>query len=267
MSKVKIMIENLKSNFFVEKLRVEYGVTDLDKVLIRQALTHKSFSKERYDIGEVENYDIDCYQRLELFGDKVLGLVVTEYIYKKYPEMSEGEISRLLESYVNNNHLAGIAQKLEVEEYLFLGTNQLATDTKILADSFEAIIGAIFLSSGISVVSEFINVVLLSVETGKEDPSGIDNTAIYMKTSPFSIPTVVTLPNAKNTLQEFCQGTLGNMPEYITVDEWGPDHQKSFKVEVWISDKLLGEGTANKKKDAEKVAALEACKYISNLDK
>ncbi|XMB66329.1 ribonuclease III [Mycoplasmatota bacterium zrk1] len=230
--------KSLEEKFHIEGLNLE---------LLQQALSHRSFIKEMIDLGEEVDLNYDSYQRLELLGDKVLGLVITQYLYANRENYSEGEITRMVEGYVNNDYLAKIAEEIGLGNYLYLGNNQGSIGTKILADSFEALIGVIYLSKSIEEVDKFVRETI--VENFDEK---------------YSVNSTPNVSNYKNALQEICQKHGVDIPEYEVISESGADHQKTFTVAVYIKGNNLGSGTANRKKDAEKIAAEQAYKYLIN---
>ncbi|XMB85861.1 ribonuclease III [Mycoplasmatota bacterium WC44] len=233
-----------KCNLLIELLEERFNLSSLDRDLVKMALTHKSYAKELADKAYITNYDLLSYQRLELLGDKVLGLVVTEYVFDKYPNLDEGILTKKVEQYVNNSHLFEIAKKMDLQDYLYLGVNLEWNNTKILADALEALIGAIYKSSNIFITTTFIEEIGLFGE---------------VKTiTPFESLSDVNRTNYKNALQELTQMQRASLPFYEVIDEWGDDHEKTFNVAVSIDGIVYGTGVGTRKKNAENVAAKNA---------
>ncbi len=205
-----------------------------NKELLFQALTHRSYSFEK-DLS-VTN------EKLEFLGDSVLSLVVTEYIYHKFPQLNEGDLAKLRANVVNANFLANIAKGLHVGEVLLMGKGAEQTGGRarvsILGDALEAIMGAIYLDQGMEAANKFIL---------KHFKSLIDERESLGQ---FGDP--------KTRLQELVMAEYGNIPRYRTVDEFGPVHDRNFVVKVYINDKVWGHGVGKSKKKAEQDAAKEA---------
>jgi len=213
----------------VEELRVVLDV-DVDLVLLNQALTHRSFS--------YENGGVPHNERLEFLGDSVLGIVVTETLFRAFPELPEGQLAKLRAAVVNARALASLAQALGIGTYLLLGRGEETTGgrqkSSILADAMEAVIGAVYLSGGMAGVSGFIHrcvdpMIAQSARLG----AGLD---------------------WKTSLQEAAASAELGVPEYL-VEGFGPDHEKEFTAQVLLAGRLLGEGRGRSKKVAEQQAA------------
>lgn len=219
------------------------GVSFKNKDLLFQALTHRSYSFEK---GLQETNE-----KLEFLGDSVLNLIVTEYIYHKFPELSEGDLAKLRANVVNASFLAEIAYELHVGDCIMMGKGAEQTGGRtrvsILGDALEAIIGAIYLDQGMEVASEFV------LKNFKEL---IDERASLGQ---FGDP--------KTRLQELVMASYGNIPRYRTVEEYGPVHDRSFVVKVFINDKVWGQGIGKSKKKAEQEAAQEALKKFKGGSK
>ncbi|HEY3374013.1 MAG TPA: ribonuclease III [Candidatus Aquicultor sp.] len=215
-----------------EYLAVQFN----NKGLLFQALTHRSYSFEK-DLP-------DTNEKLEFLGDSVLSLTVTEYIFDKFPALNEGDLAKLRANVVNANFLAEIAQQLRVGDCLLMGKGAEQTGGRtrvsILGDALEAIIGAIYLDKGMDAAKDFIL-------TNFKDL--IDERASMGE---FGDP--------KTRLQELVMAKYGNIPRYRTVEEFGPVHDRSFVVKVYINDEAWGRGTGKSKKKAEQEAAKEALK-------
>jgi ribonuclease-3 len=210
------------------------GYEFANKSLLSTALTHRSYSFE-------QNLT-DTNEKLEFLGDSVLNLIVTEYIYHKFPALSEGDLAKLRANIVNANTLADIADKLSVGDCLFMGKGAEQTGGRtrvsILGDALEAIIGAIYLDRGIESAKEFVLGNFKDLIDKRES------------LGEFGDP--------KTRLQEIVMAKYGNIPRYRTVEEFGPVHDRSFVVKVYINDEMSGKGTGKSKKKAEQEAAREA---------
>ena len=207
-----------------------------DPRFLMQAFTHRSYLNEHKRPGLAHN------ERLEFLGDAVLELIVTEYLYEKYPHYNEGEMTSLRASVVNANTLSEVGAKLGMNEYLLLSHGE-AKDTGrarqyILANTLEAVIGAIYIDQGYEGAKKFIltHIAPLTEEILK-DGVWIDSKSLF---------------------QEKAQEYKGITPVYKTVRESGPDHDKHFVVNVYIGNELYGEGEGKSKQDAEQEAARKA---------
>jgi ribonuclease-3 len=199
--------------------------------LLNQALTHKSFVHEQRE-------PVQHNERLEFLGDAVLGLVISEYCYKKFPDLAEGELSKLRASLVNDGNLARIARRLELGSYLLVGRGEELTGGRakvsLLAATFEAVLAATYLDSSLDDVSQVI------LQCFEEDL----NTVLQEGYRDF-----------KSELQEYTQEKFGCVPTYAVVRECGPDHEKVFEVELAIRHQFQGLGAGKSKKEAEQDAA------------
>lgn len=202
----------------------------VDGSLLDHALTHRSYA---YENGGLPNNE-----RLEFLGDSVLGLVVTESLYRDHPDMAEGQLAKLRAAVVNMRALASVARGLGVGEYLLLGRGEEATGGRdknsILADTMEALIGTVYLAHGLDVARAFVHHLLdpLMASCARLG-AGLD---------------------WKTSLQELsASGSLGT-PDY-RVSEEGPDHEKTFTARVFVGSEVLGEGVGKSKKEAEQRAA------------
>lgn len=211
----------------LDKLCRKLGYTFNEPELLERALTHRSY-------GARNN------ERMEFLGDSILGYLVSTRLYSQFPEASEGELSRLRASLVKGETLASIATELELGDYLNLGSGELKSGghrrRSILADAFEAIIGAVYLDNGIDSTSELVErffnerIASLDPRTLKKDP--------------------------KTRLQEFLQARGNELPEYEVIATEGKAHQQRFRVECRVSglgEPVTGEGTSRRK--AEQAAA------------
>ena len=211
--------------------RLGPGVVAAD--LLRLAMCHRSYCAEVP--GEESN------ERLEFLGDAVLGLVVTEYLYRRRPELPEGDLARIRATVVSAEALAPVAAELGLGACLLLGRGEDGSGGRekpsILADALEAVIGAVFLSGGIAGATAFV-IGLLEAEIE-------------------TISRREELGDAKNRLQEMCARLGGAPPRYET-SEQGPEHAKCFAAEVHIGAGVVGRGRGSSKKQAERAAAEDA---------
>lgn len=207
-----------------------------NKALLKQAFVHRSYINENKDSGLEHN------ERLEFLGDAVLELISTVYLYKKYPQANEGDLTAYRSSLVNAINLASVASKLQMEKFLLLSHGESKDKGKarqyILANTIEALIGAIFLDRGYDVVEKFITKHILYL---------IDD-----------IVAKKAWVDAKSAFQEKAQEIDGVTPSYKLVKEIGPDHDKSFVMGIYIRDKKIAQGEGKSKQEAEQEAAKEA---------
>ena len=227
------MSRNLKE---LEK-KISYSFSD--EGLLKHAMTHSSY------VNEKRLKKTDCNERLEFLGDAVLELVSSEYLFFENPKMPEGELTKLRASMVCEKALAFCARDLDLGDFLLLGKGEDATGGRkrdsITSDALEALIGAIYLDGGFATAKEFIlNHVLNDLE-GKR--------LFY---------------DSKTILQELVQGNSEKRICYELVGEVGPDHNKSFQVEVRIGDTTYGQGIGRTKKAAEQEAAYQAILKLKN---
>ena len=201
--------------------------------LLDQATTHRSYAYEHGGIPENE--------RLEFLGDSVLGIVITECLYAKFPDVPEGQLAKLRAAVVNARACAEVARTLDLGRYMLLGRGEETTGgrdkSSILADAMEAVIGAVYLSSGLEVSREFVlRMFGPLIDASSELGAGLD---------------------WKTSLQEAAADAGLGVPEYLVTDQ-GPDHEKEFHARVRLGDQILGEGTGRSKKIAEQHAASHA---------
>ena len=218
--------------YSIEKLETEIEYIFHDKNLIMQALTHSSYANER-KINKIKDYE-----RIEFLGDAVLELVTSEYLYGKQKEMSEGQLTRRRAAMVCEPSLASCARDMGLHHYILLGKGEEMTGGRsrdsIISDVMEALIGAVYLDGGFEQAKAFIHrFILLDLE---------DKALFY---------------DAKSLLQEKLQKDGGDL-RYVLIGESGPEHDKSFSVEVYQGEKLLGKGSGHNKKAAQQQAAYEA---------
>lgn len=203
--------------------------------LLDTALTHRSY------LNESKEKDIESNERLEFLGDAILQFLCSEYIFLKYEEFPEGELTNLRSKIVNTESLASESTRLDLPSYIKIskGEKEAAyTSGYILANSFESLIGAIYLDQGLDAVKKFLHDNLFYkinalIETGE-------------------------LKDAKSLFQELAQEKYGVTPKYDVISEDGPDHDKKFTVGLYINAKLVSTGTGNSKRKAQQDAAQNA---------
>ena len=209
------------------------GYTFHNPALLEKALTHSSYSNE-HRLGKLNNNE-----RLEFLGDAVLEVVSSEFLYKKYPERPEGELTKQRASMVCEQTLALCARDLELGSYLLLGRGEDMTGGRerasVTSDAMEAMIGAIYLDGGFANAKEYIDRFILN---------DIENKQLFF--------------DSKTILQEIVQAHFPYGVVYHLIKEEGPDHNKSFTVAVHIGEECYGEGTGRTKKAAEQEAAYHA---------
>lgn len=222
------------------KLEKKLNLNFKNKNLLAQAFCHRSYLNENPKCGLENN------ERLEFLGDAVLELVITEYLYKNYKE-SEGQLTNWRAALVNSQSLSKIAEELNFNDYILLSRGE-AKDTgkarqSILANAFEAFLGALYLDRGLRTVRNFIEKYLI------KKLSYIIENGLFR--------------DAKSFFQEMAQKEIKITPEYKVLEEHGPDHAKHFTIGVFLEDKLIAAGTGSSKQEAEEEAARNALKAKS----
>lgn len=229
---------NRKMQLYKLQDSINYKFKDLK--LLNKALTHSSYA------NEYKRHNIKYNERLEFLGDSVLGLVISDYLFTKYKNYPEGELTKIRALIVCEPSLASVSKRLNLGKYLLLGKGEESTGGRkrisILSDSIEALIGAIYIDSDIEVASEFILFQLRDII----DKAVNGNILLDYKTE----------------LQETIQKCNSSRIEYRVIKEEGPDHNKIFFVQVLNNDKVLGSGKGGSKKEAEQEAAKSALKEI-----
>ncbi len=220
-------------------LEDKLGYKFKDKTLLRNALTHSSYANEH------RRQSISSNERLEFLGDSVLGMLVADALYVTRPDLSEGELTRLRAAIVCESSLAEAAKRLKLGGHLKLGKGEDAGGgrerSSILADAVEAVLAAVYLDGGVSQAEELVRVLLLS---DRPDMDAWDY---------------------KTALQELVQRESGQVLSYHTTDERGPDHDKTFVVEVGLNGRVVGRGEGRSKKEAEQSAAKVAIERLRDM--
>ena len=229
----------------MERLEAAVGYTFTDKALLRRAMTHSSHSNET---GE-RNHHLLCNERLEFLGDSVLSIVVSRYLYSAYPQEGEGILTNMRKDVVCAEALARYARRIGIGDCLLLGKGEAQSGgydkENILADAFEALLAAIYLDAGergMDIIAAFL-LPLVQTDLSELESKGIDG-------------------DYKTPLQQLVQQTEGDVLEYVLIRADGPDHQKTFEVEVRVNSNPCGRGVGTSKRKAEQAAAKAALKVF-----
>ena len=223
----------------MKDLETLIGYQFKNKQLLKRALSHTSYCNEVKSAGESN-------ERLEFLGDSVLSVVVAEYLFSNYKKQQEGDLTKLRASLVCEKALAVFAKKIELGRFIMLGRGEQQNGgnerPSILSDAFEALLAAMYLDGGMEVVKSFI---LKFVE---EELERMDNVGSFR--------------DYKTQLQEIIQRNREEELQYILAGEEGPDHDKSFTVEVRLNSNVIGVGVGHSKKQAEQLAAKQALQLM-----
>lgn len=224
----------------IQRLEKALGYSFKKIALLQRALTHKSYANEKKLPGDEDN------ERLEFLGDAVLELAVSELLMQRYPDFSEGDLSKMRAAVVNEKQLAELAKRFRLGEHLYLGRGEEQTSgrekSSLLADAYEAILGGIYLDRGFD---KAVRVVRRHY------------TELLDRTPPHEF-----YQDYKTELQEKCQGLYRTAPRYRLVGERGPDHDKIFDVELFVRNEVMGRGIGRNKKEAEQEAARQALEKL-----
>lgn len=220
-----------------------FGIETENEDLFRRALTHPSYTKEK-ELAYSENYE-----RLEFLGDAVLKLMISDILYKKYPDSAEGELSKIRSIAVSDSTLSKIANNIGLSELILAGSHDTKQGIKklesVTACAFEAALGAYYLDGKFIELIEYISKIFCP----------------YIE----EICNNFEKYNAKALLQEYTQGLTKETPVYNLIKATGPDHNKTFEVEVAYKGDVIASGKGKTKKDAEQKAAYEACKKLGAI--
>jgi ribonuclease-3 len=226
------------------KLEQKLGLHFKNRQLLEQVLVHPSYLNE---LPPEDRYG-GSYERLEFLGDALLGVAVTLEIFNRYPELPEGQLTKLRSSLVRGRVLAEVARRLELGQHLKLGKGEESTGGRDrasnLAATFEALVGAVLLDRGFNTAQKFV------LKTMHEEMVGILKDGVP--------------EDPKSLLQELVQGAGGVPPQYRLAEAGGPDHNKSFDVEVVMDGQVMGRGQGKRKLDAEKQAAQVALHRLNS---
>ena len=230
-------VKLMKQGYNLELLEKRIGYSFQNKLLLKQAITHSSYTNEQ----KINKYG--HYERLEFLGDAVLELVSSEFLFTLHKEKTEGELTKMRASMVCEPSLAFCAKDLEIGEFMLLGKGEESTGGRkrdsIISDAMEAVIGAIYLDGGMDKAKEFINRFILS---------DLEDKQLFY--------------DSKTHLQELIQGKLKKEFRYILLRETGPEHDKVFEVEVQMENETIGQGSGRTKKAAEQQAAYNALRMF-----
>ncbi len=223
----------------LEGLEKKLGYRFKDRQKLIEALTHKSYKKPYNN------------ERLEFLGDAVLDLVVGEYLYDRFPKAREGELSKMRASLVNEAGFKKLADALDLGRYIYISpaeeNNKGRSKPSLLSNAFEAVMGAIYLESGLDEVRR------ITIDLIESCYPKIDLGSLFK--------------DYKTTLQELTQAKFGVIPDYILKDATGPDHNKEFEVEVRVNDRLLATAKGKSKKSAQQEAAHRALELLQKDEK
>jgi len=225
--------------------------------LLRQALTHTSQARELEAVKPLEPTRVGDNEQLEFLGDAVLGLITTEELFHRFPDFREGELSKLRAHLVSEKHLISVAQQLELGSYLRLGRGEEKSGgrnkTALLVDALEAVLGAVYLDGGMESARRFVLQQIVSPELERNGSS-------------------LPVTDYKSALQEKLQANGQPQPTYVLVKEHGPDHSKTFTVEVRLrtadhngNAAFVGRAEGSTKKNAEQDAARQALECLASV--
>lgn len=220
-----------------------FGIETENEEFYRKALTHPSYTKEK-DLAYTENYE-----RLEFLGDAVLKLMISDILYRMYPDSAEGELSKIRSIAVSDNTLSKIAEQIGLNELIIASQHEIKQGVRklesVTACAFEAVLGAYYLDGKFNELLGFIKNIFVP----------------YIK----EINSNFGKYNAKAILQEYTQGLTKETPVYKLINTTGPDHNKTFEVQVAYRGEVVASGSGRSKKDAEQKAAYEACIKLGAL--
>lgn len=230
----------------LNELEKKIGYTFKNRKYLIRALTHSSYSNEAKARGE----DIECNERLEFLGDSVLSLIVSSYLFKRYTDSYEGELSKIRSFTVSEKPLAQYAREIDLGSYLFLGRGEDNESGRnrasIISDAFEALIAAIYLDSGLESAQRFVL------------PFAEKNVDIIEKEH-------LTI-DYKSMLQQIVQQEKGEILEYELIEQTGPAHDREFSVIAKLNNNVIGRGRGKSKRAAEQNAAKEALELFGKKE-
>ncbi len=230
----------------LNQLERRIDVNFSDKILLKNVFVHRSY------LNEHKGFELPSNEKLEFLGDSVLSLITSVYLYRHYPALVEGDYTEIKSAIVKTESLAQAAAELSLGDYLYLSHGEEQgggrNNKNILADTFEALIGAIFLNIGFDEAYRFVGEYLF-----KNKLDYIVKNKLYL--------------SSKSKLQELIQGKYKTTPTYKVLEEKGPEHKRIFKVGVFFDSKKLGIGIASSKKEAEEKAAKIAFENIAKSGK
>ncbi len=230
----------------MDELEKRIGFSFKNKKILKEALTHRSY------INENPNWDVPHNERLEFLGDAVLELVVSNDLFSRFPDYPEGQLTSIRAALVNYQIIARVAKGINLENFIWLSKGEAKDVGRarevILANGFEALIGAVYLDAGYNATKRIIDEIVISPNLDE-----ILELGLYK--------------DPKSRLQEVIQENLKITPVYQIIEEWGPDHKKIFKSGVYFDKELIAEGEGYSKQEAEVEAARNAleknARYVS----
>lgn len=232
----------------IGKLEKAIGYKFSDENILIQALTHSSYANEL----KAKKQNAVCNERLEFLGDSVLSIVVSEFLFNKFGELPEGELTQRRAALVRSQALASYAREIHLGDYLYLGRGEEKCNGRQkrsnLEDAFEALLAAMYLDAGthgFDVIRRFLLPIV--AKELEQNYSPINN-------------------DAKTELQQLIQQAEGDFLEYVTVKESGPDHDKVFEVEARLNTNIIGKGVGKSKREAEQNAAREALALFGEVE-
>ncbi len=220
------------------------GYVFREPALLEEALTHRSYVNEARPKRGRDN------ERLEFLGDAILALLISHYLTTAFPDDTEGELSKKKAALVSEQSLAAAARRLNLGRYLRLGRGEERTQgrekSSLLANVFEAVIAAVYLDGGLDPARSLAQRAMVEVMKELHETSGVEYSKDY-----------------KTRYQEWCQKRFETLPRYVTIRESGPDHEKTFEVQVTVMGDVIGLGVGRTKKEAEQMAAKHALAHVS----
>lgn len=233
-------MSNINTQKPMRELEEKIGYTFKNKEILTEALTHSSYSNEMKSKGEKVAFN----ERLEFLGDSVLSIVVSSFIFEKYRNKQEGDLTKIRAAVVCEKALSKFAGEIGLGDYMFLGHGEIMNNGRrrpsITADAFEALLAAIYLDDG----EKFESVERFLLPFISKEIDYISETGVFI--------------DYKTALQQIVQQASGEILEYVLVGETGPDHNKQFMVEARLNSNVIGKGCAKTKRAAEQQAAHEA---------
>ena len=236
-----MLIKKMNQNLKDLQIKIEYTFKDENKLF--RALTHRSYLNEHRD----EN--LQSNETYEFLGDSILEFWISDKLFRQFPQFDEGDLTNLRSLIVCTQNLSLIASDIDLGNFVILSKGEERhggrTNQSILADTFESILGSIYLDDGIIPAFKFLD------KTLSKSISKLSSKQIYK--------------DPKSLFQEIAQSKRGITPKYQTISESGPDHQKNFEVAVYIGEELIATGSGNSKQKAEEDASIKATKNLTNL--
>lgn len=227
----------------LKDLQTKIGYIFKDENKLFQALTHRSY------LNEHRGENIESNETYEFLGDSILEFWISEKLFHQFPKFDEGDLTNLRSLIVCTQNLALVSNEINLDNFILLSKGEERhngrTNQSILADTFEALLGGIYLDGGINPAFKFLE------KTLTKSISNLSSKQIYK--------------DPKSVFQEIAQSKRGITPKYQTISESGPDHQKNFEVAVYIDKDLIATGTGNSKQKAEEDASIKATKILTNL--